>query len=76
MIGKKNPLLKSAIWEVVENQLRNSDPPETKTTYDRLIKEGHSDIEARELIGCVVTLKYSMCFKKNNCLIGIDSSPH
>ena len=47
-MGKKSPLLKSAILKVVENQLRNSDPPETKTTYDRLIKEGHSNSEARE----------------------------
>ena len=54
MMGKKSPLLKSAILEVVENQLRNSDPPETKTTHDRLIKEGHSNSEARELIGSVV----------------------
>jgi hypothetical protein len=51
---KPNLHLKAAIMEVVENQLRNLDPPETKQTYDRLLAEGHDDQEARRLIGCVV----------------------
>ncbi len=50
-----NPVLKKAILEVVENQLRDLDPPETKQTYDRLRTEGCSDAEARRLIGCVVS---------------------
>ena len=41
--------------EVVDNQLKSNDPPETRQTYDRLINEGYSDKEAKELIGCVVT---------------------
>ena len=49
-----NPRLKSAILEVVDNQLRDNDPPETKQTYERLLNEGHSDSEAKRLIGCVV----------------------
>ncbi len=42
------------VW-VVENQLRENDPPETRQTYERLLAEGHSDEEARLLIGNLVT---------------------
>ena len=51
---KPNPRLKEAIMQVVDNQLRDLNPPETKKTFDRLISEGHSEAEARHLIGCVV----------------------
>jgi hypothetical protein len=51
---KANLYLQAAILEVVENQLRENDPPETKRTYERLLGEGHSSEEAKRLIGCVV----------------------
>jgi hypothetical protein len=46
--------LRTAILEIVDNQIRNHDPPEALATYDRLIGQGHSDKEARRLVGCVV----------------------
>ena len=52
---EKNAYLKSAILEVVDNQLEANDPPETRQTFNRLISEGYSEEEAKELIGCVVT---------------------
>lgn len=52
---KQSPLLKQAVLEVVDNQIRDLDPPETKQTYDRLTAGGYCDQEARELIGAVVT---------------------
>ena len=52
---KTNPHLKATILEVVDNQLRANDPPETRSTLDRLIAEGYSEKAAKELIGCVVT---------------------
>jgi len=42
------------ILKVVENQIRDNDPPETRQTLRRLIKEGFSREEAVELIGTVV----------------------
>jgi len=51
---ENNPVLHAAIMEVVENQLRDLDPPETKQTYDRLLAEGISAEEARRLIGCII----------------------
>jgi len=49
-----NPHLRAAFLEVVENQLRDNNPPETKQTLDRLIKEGYSKDESKEMIGSVV----------------------
>ena len=51
---KNSQILKSAVIEVVENQLSSNDPPETQQTFERLQREGHSEIKAKELIGCVV----------------------
>jgi len=47
---KTNPRLKAAFLEVVENQLRDKDPPETKQTLERLMAEGHTAEDAKLLI--------------------------
>lgn len=49
-----NERLKNAVIEVVENQLEENNPPETRQTYERLVVEGHSEQEAKKLIGAVV----------------------
>ncbi len=54
MKNKVNPRLTAAIMEVVDNQLRDVNPPETKETYDRLVASGTSDKEARRLIAIVL----------------------
>ncbi len=54
MVEKTNPALKAVILEVVDNQLRDNDPPETKKTYKRLLKKGHSHQKACELIAAVL----------------------
>lgn len=61
---KENLYLKSAILEVVENQLQADDPPETRQTFDRLILERHSEEEAKKLIGCVVSSEIFDVLKK------------
>jgi hypothetical protein len=43
--------LQQAILEVVENQLRANDPPETRQTLDRLLASGYSRKDAIKLIG-------------------------
>jgi hypothetical protein len=50
-----NPHLRRAILEVVNNQLRDNTPPETRATLDRLVAAGRSRKEAIELIACVVS---------------------
>ena len=46
--------LNQAILEVVDNQIRDNDPPVTRETFDRLVAEGFPPDHARSLIGCVV----------------------
>ena len=46
-----NPHLKAAILEVVENQIRDDDPPETRQTLERLLAAGYSRQQAIEMIG-------------------------
>ena len=46
--------LRTTILEIGDSQIRNHDPPEALATYDRLIGQGHSDEEARRLIGCAI----------------------
>jgi len=52
-----NLQLKKAILEVVENQIRENNPPETKKTLDRLLKAGYSKDDAMKLIGRGVTVE-------------------
>lgn len=49
-----NPHLKAAILEIVENQLRDGDPPETRQTLERLLTAGYSRQQAIEMIGSAV----------------------
>jgi len=60
-----NPYLRAAVMEVVENQLRNNDPPQTQQTFRRLIEAGYSEEEAKRLIGCVVSAEIFDVLKKN-----------
>ena len=62
--SRSNPYLQAAIMEVVENQLRNNDPPQTKQTFKRLIETGHSEKEAKRLIGCVFSAEIFDVLKK------------
>jgi hypothetical protein len=47
-------LARAAMFETIENQIRDNDPPETRQTLNRLIGEGHSRDEAMKLIACVL----------------------
>ena len=61
---KSNPVLKKTILSVVDNQLRANNPPETKQTYENLLKRGYSKNEAKRLIGCVVAAETFDILKK------------
>lgn len=49
-----NPALTAAILEVVDTQLRENTPPETRQTFERLVTSGYAPEDARRLIGNVV----------------------
>jgi len=46
---KGNPrVVRQAIYEVLDNQLRDNNPPETRLTLNRLRVLGYTEDEARE----------------------------
>ena len=47
-------IARKAIFEILDNQLAMGDPPATRETLARLMADGHSELEARRLIACVV----------------------
>lgn len=49
--------LLSMITDVINNQIRDGTPPETKRTYDRLLAEGNSEDEVMTFIGHIVFLE-------------------
>ena len=53
-MDETNPLLGEEMNKVVRNQIRQNDPPETKQTYDRLIKEGYPKEEVMRQLAVVV----------------------
>jgi hypothetical protein len=54
---KHNPHLKAAFLETVENQLADNDPPETRETLDRLVKQGISEEDAKLYIAQAVCVE-------------------
>ncbi len=65
MSEKFNPRLRAAFLTAVEKQLKDNDPPESRQTYERLIREGHSEIEAKELIGAAIAAETYYILKEN-----------
>lgn len=58
-----NENIREHIFEIINNQLKNNDPPETKETYDRLRETGYNDFETRQLIGQCVAVEMFDIFK-------------
>ena len=60
-----NLRLKKLVLEVVNNQLRDNDPPIIKEVYEGLLKAGYSVREAKEKIGAVVLTEIYDVMKEN-----------
>jgi hypothetical protein len=54
---KSESTVLDAIMRVVENQIRDNDPPETGQTVQRLMKSGHTEREAKKLIRGVAAVE-------------------
>ena len=46
-----NKKLRDEIFKVINNQIKDNNPPETKEAYDRLRKQGFDDLHAKQLLG-------------------------
>ena len=51
---QSNPQLAAAILEIVDTQLREGTPLETRQTFERLVAEGYTPEGARQLLAHVV----------------------
>ena len=51
---RTNPKLGALYIEVVENQLRDNNPPETRITFERLRREGYDESNSKRLIATVI----------------------
>jgi hypothetical protein len=76
-----NPHLQRAIFDVIDNQIKANDPPETRQTLDRLLHEGYSMTEAKKLIGSVVVveiydvMKHSKAFDRERFVANLRKLP-
>ena len=62
-----NPRLHHIINEVIDNQLRDNDPPEAREALDRLMAQGDTEEEAKRKIGAVlVTHIYNIMSHNGN----------
>lgn len=65
VINVANQNLKMLILEVVDNQLRENDPPATRMTLERLKKLGYDEKIAKEKIAAVFIEEYYELVKNN-----------
>ena len=61
--SKFNPQLKEVYLEVVENQLRDNKPPETRQTLERLLKEGYNRNDAIIIIASAIAAEMFFVLK-------------
>jgi hypothetical protein len=61
----ENEKLRQAILEVINKQVQDNDPPETKQTLLRLRESGFSEQEALKLVGYVVAAEVFSVLKEN-----------
>lgn len=54
---KVNENLRNAIFEVIANQFDANDPPETALTLERLMNQGFSEFQAKQLVGQAVVVE-------------------
>jgi hypothetical protein len=47
----QNEIMREQIFEIIRNQIKANNPPETKITFDRLKALGYSDFVTNQYIG-------------------------
>jgi hypothetical protein len=52
-----NERIREQIFQIINNQIKNNKPPETKLTYKRLLSEGFNELETMQMIGQCVAVE-------------------
>ncbi|HLF63563.1 MAG TPA: hypothetical protein VI603_07415 [Saprospiraceae bacterium] len=79
---KVNKILREQILQIIDNQIRQNDPAETRITHDRLTQMGFSDVETKQLIGqCVMVelfevMKYLKPFNEARYIKNLRNLPN
>ncbi len=61
----ESDIRRDAIFEAIQNQIRDNNPPITRETFNRLIAEGYSKNEAMKLIGFPLANEISEIMNNN-----------
>lgn len=78
---ESNEIVREQIFEIVENQIKNNDPPETNLTFNRLIKGGYNKSDTKKLIAqCIAieifdVIKYGNTFDKKRFIKNLKQLP-
>jgi hypothetical protein len=73
--------LRQQILEIIDNQIKLNDPPETKQTLNRLVRLGYSKNDAKMLIGqCLAVelfdvLKHKIPFNPDRYVKNLKNLP-
>ncbi|MCK5210020.1 MAG: DUF1841 family protein [Cyclobacteriaceae bacterium] len=60
-----NEILREQIFEIIKNQMKDNEPPETNKAFKRLLKEGYSRFETKQRIGQCVAVELFNLYKFN-----------
>ncbi|MGB0388491.1 MAG: hypothetical protein ACPGWR_27040 [Ardenticatenaceae bacterium] len=60
-----SPALREMASEVINEQMKNEEPPETKQTYLRLLSEGYSQDQAYHFLGSVLIYEMHYMLERN-----------
>ncbi len=69
------------ILGIVDTQIKNNTPPETKATLQRLIAEGHSELQAKEMLARVIVseiydiMKNGQTFNEQRFIAALNKLP-
>ena len=80
-LTKGKTVRRRMMFDIVETQIQENEPPETKQTLNRLLKEGYSREEAMELIAIVVAseiydvMKHQQPFNRNRFVKRLEDLP-
>ena len=78
---ESNEIVREQIFEIIKNQLKANNPPETKLTFERLKGLGYSELDAKKLIGqCIAVelfniMKYKKPFDESRYISNLKKLP-
>ncbi|PKP47721.1 MAG: hypothetical protein CVT94_10435 [Bacteroidetes bacterium HGW-Bacteroidetes-11] len=79
--SKRGDSIGLVIEQIIEKQIRQSDPPETALTYQRLVADSFTELEAKRLISMVVhvelfrLMRYGEAFNLKRYLDNLKGLP-